>query len=271
VDDFGGGQEYAVPPGQRPHDAAETRAVARLRELFRSNRDRVYFSRQLQVLFEDEFFHWVTSRALGDLLRSREVRTEDRPLSWGGFISLYWHRSYRYYKRSAADLVELVEEYSDPNIGGALGLQGEALILGGFASRQFLMQGKDTREFRGRRWTGSEHELDFIFERDGRAYGVEVKNTLAYIDYQELQVKMQLCRSLGVTPVFAVRMLPKSWIHELQQAQGFALILKHQLYPWSRRELARRVAKELGLPVDSPRSLAGGTMDRFERWHQASL
>lgn len=33
------------------------------------------------------------------------------------------------------------------------------------------------------------------------------------------------------------------------------LVLKWQLYPWTHRELARRVQTELGLPVDSPRAL----------------
>jgi hypothetical protein len=66
-------------------------------------------------------------------------------------------------------------------------------------------------------------------------------------------------------------MIPKSWINELVKAGGFALILKYQLYPWSHRELAKRVANELNLPVDAPRALADGTMARFLRWHQGQV
>lgn len=40
------------------------------------------------------------------------------------------------------------------------------------------------------------------------------------------------------------------------------MILKYQLYPWTHAELARRVARELTLPVDAPKSLAEGTMNR---------
>ena len=54
---------------------------------------------------------------------------------------------------------------------------------------------------------------------------------------------------------------------EIVDAGGLALILKCQLYPWSQRDLARRVRQELGLPVDAPRALEEGTMDRFLRWH----
>jgi hypothetical protein len=89
-------------------------------------------------------------------------------------------------------------------------------------------------------------------------YGVEVKNTLGYMDYEEFQTKIRLCQFLGVRPVFAVRMLPRTWIRELIAVGGFALVLRYQLYPWTHRELARRVARELGLPVDAPRSLADG-------------
>lgn len=91
------------------------------------------------------------------------------------------------------------------------------------------------------------------------------------MDYQELATKIKLCRHIGVRPVFAARMLPKSWIQEIISAGGYAMVLKYQLYPWTHGELAKRVASGLGLPVDSPRGLADGTMDRFERWHRKNL
>lgn len=120
-------------------------------------------------------------------------------------------------------------------------------------------------------WTGSGHDIDFIFERDNEAYGVEVKNTLRYMDYEEFGIKIGMCKGLGLKPVFAVRMMPKTWIEEVRRAGGFALIMKYQLYLWAHRELARRVRTELRLPVDAPRALADGTMERFVRWHLQGL
>jgi hypothetical protein len=165
----------------------------------------------------------------------------------------------------------LVEEYADPNIGGVVGLHGEFMVLEGFARCEFVMRGRNTREFGGRSWTLTGHNLDFIFERDGLAYGVEVKNTLGYMDYDEFHTKVEICQFLGLRPVFAARMLPKTWINELVLAGGYGLILKYQLYPWSHKELAKRVARELGLPVDAPRALAEGTMQRFLGWHRKHL
>jgi hypothetical protein len=142
------------------------------------------------------------------------------------------------------------------------------LILEGFASIEFVMKGREANEYGGLSWTESDHDLDFIFERDGKAYGMEVKNTLGYMDRMEFDIKIRLCRHLGIRPVFAARMLPRSWINDLINEGGFALIIKYQLYPWAHRELARKVRTELNLPVDAPRRLSDGTMARFLRWHR---
>lgn len=179
-----------------------------------------------------------------------------------------WDRRNRYYRREAARVVKLVEEYANPNVGAAIGLHGEAMVLEGFARRQFVLLGRNTRTFEGTIWNRTAHDLDFIFRRDGVDYGVEVKNTLGYMDHPEMEIKIELCRELGLRPVFVARMLPKTWVNEINTADGFALILKYQLYPWAHGDLARRVREELGLPVDSPRALAEGTIDRFIRWHR---
>ena len=232
------------------------------------NRQAVFFFRQLEVIHEDHWFHWVTNRAIRDLIADGLARTEQRQLANGSPIHLVWHRSYRYYRRDASRLVELVNEYAAPNIGAALGLQGELLVLEGIARHEFVMRGRNTRQAGGRVWTRSEHDLDFVFEADGIGYGVEVKNTLGYMDHDELQIKSELCQHLGLRPLFVARMLPRSWIHEVNLAGGFALVLKYQLYPWAHRDLAKRVRTELLLPVDSPRALEQGTTERFLRWHR---
>jgi hypothetical protein len=263
--------DFLPERAERPPDPVEERARAELVSFFDGNRDRVFFSRQLEVRYEKDYFHWVTNRALRDLRESGLVRSEKRTLRSGGEITLVWHRSFRYYRRAANSVIELVEEYADPNIGGALGLHGEAMVLEGFAREQFVMKGRAVREYDGKAWVESEHNLDFIFARDGRSYGIEVKNTLGYLNDGEFKLKIRLAKELGLIPVFVVRMIPRTWVSELVKEGGFALILKYQLYPWTHRHLARRVQSELGLPVDAPRALESGTMDRFTRWHESKL
>ena len=258
----------ASDSGARAPDPQQARARAALEAFFDAHREQVFFSRQLEVRHEDTYFHWVTNRAVRELAEEGVIRHERRPLQTGGAIHLLWHRRYRFYRRSASRVVALVEAYAQPAITEALGLHGELMALEGFARCQFVLHGRDTRAYGGTQWQASEHNLDFIFARDGVVYGVEVKNALGYMDYEEFRIKLELCQALGLRPVFVVRMLPRSWMQELIERGGYGMILKYQLYPWSHRDLARQVAQELGLPVDAPRALAEGTLARFLRWHQ---
>ena len=249
-------------------DLYEKDAQKHLRAFFEQHRDRVFFSRQLEVQNEDRYFHWVTNRAIRDLEAEGLINSEVRKLPRAGTIKLLWHHNQRYYKREASRLIALVDEYANPNISEFIGLQGEMMVLDAFARCQFVTQGREMNRFGSEVWKETEHDLDFIFERDGISYGVEVKNTLGYMDYEEFQIKIRLCRHLGLRPLFVVRMFPRSWMHELITAGGFGLIFKYQLYPWGQRELGRKIAHELGLPVDAPRAIASGTMTRFLRWHE---
>ena len=252
---------------KRPVDPKETEATEQLKVFFDEHRKRVFFSRQVEVLYEDTYFHWITNRALRNLIETGNLQTEQRRLASGSTIKLMWHRSYRYYKRSANDVFKLVETYSRPDVGAELGLHGERMVHEGFALAQFITRGHDTNTFQGKMWTESRHDLDFIFEKDGITYGVEVKNTLGYMDYNEFQIKIRLCQQLDIKPVFVVRMIPGTWVRELARAGGFALILKYQLYPSAYKPLATQVSQELELPVDAPRRLEEGTMRRFLQWH----
>jgi hypothetical protein len=51
---------------ERPADPQQVRAVAALRAFFDQQRESVFSSRQIEVRFERQFFHWVTNRALRD-------------------------------------------------------------------------------------------------------------------------------------------------------------------------------------------------------------
>jgi hypothetical protein len=119
----------------------------------------------------------------------------------------------------------------------------------------------------GRTWGLTDHDLDRVFERDGVAYGAEIKNTLDYIEQSELAVKIRMCEALRLRPLFIVRTAPKSYIEQVRLAGGFTLVFKYQLYPHGQEELARRVQEELDLPVDCPARLEEGTAQRFLKWH----
>src|SRR5437764_5435361 len=93
--------DFNDEPIQRPRDPQEIDARASLRQFFEDNREQVYFSRQLEVQNENDFFHWITNRAIRDLEGAGGIKSEWRKLSTGTSIKLIWHKSYRFYKRSA--------------------------------------------------------------------------------------------------------------------------------------------------------------------------
>jgi len=230
-DDF----NYDEPEHEREPDQYEVGARKKLRRFFEENQSSVYFANQLAVQNEDEYYHWITHRAITTLVSEGLIKTEKRKLATGTDIKLLWHRRHRYYRRDAQRLVTLVNEYGSPNMCGAIGLHGEQMILAGFARRQFVMRSHHTRKHGGKEWTESQQNLDFIFERDGVAYGVEVKNTLSYMDEAEFDAKIRLCENLGIRPVFAARMLPRDWMKKLIDRGGYGMILKYQIVsvdPW---------------------------------------
>ncbi len=108
--------------------------------------------------------------------------------------------------------------------------------------------------------------MDFIFERDGRGIGIECKNTLSYMDEEEMRTKLDLCDFLGIRAVFVVRTMPRIWIQEIAGRGGFSLVLSWWLFPPVLRELADAIKGDLGYPVDTPRALQEGTMSRFTKW-----
>ena len=97
-DDF----EYEEPELEREPDTYEISARESLEAFFEKNDSSVFFGNQLAVQNEDEFFHWITYRAVADLVEAGTLRTENRKLAIGSDIKLVWHRRHRYYRRDAS-------------------------------------------------------------------------------------------------------------------------------------------------------------------------
>jgi hypothetical protein len=265
-----GSEEFEGHPS--PVDDPAVHALEpRLLELFEAEPETVFFENQLAIRFEDEFFHWVTVRALKELRESGKIGSELQQLAQDTQLRFYFNRRNRYWRRKAAEVRKLVLLYSDPTFTPVLGTQGELLIDAGLPRFGFMPVADTVREWQGIKWDQSGHDLDRIFVRDGVHYGVEIKNRLGYIDRNEFQTKLAMCRVLGLTPLFVARMMPRTYINEVRKLGGYSMIMKYQFYPVSHRELASRVRSELGLPVDCPRRLQDSTLQRFLTWHEKSL
>lgn len=94
-DDFA----YDEPDGGSEPDKYAVAAREKLREFFQENDASVYFANQLAVQHEQEYFHWITHRAIAELVGEGLVKTESRKLATGAEIKLLWNKRHRYYRR----------------------------------------------------------------------------------------------------------------------------------------------------------------------------
>jgi|ERR1017187_1251839 hypothetical protein len=255
----------------QPRDPVVDQAKERIRAFFGQEHTGVFYKQQLEVIFEGVYFHWITSRALSELAAEGHIAVEREVLPGTGNITFYHETTHRYWRRQARELIGLVSRFSAPAFTAGLGAQGEMMFDAGLASVGFVPTARKVRTYAGRVWNATEHDLDRVFERDGVAYGAEIKNTLKYIPRDELTVKLKMCKHLGLRPLFIVRMAAKSYINEVRLEDGFTLVFKFQLYPFGQKPFADRVREVLRLPVDCPARLADGTVQRFLKWHLKTI
>jgi hypothetical protein len=254
-------------PEGYPRDKVIDRAKEELVGFFRENDKDVFYMQQLEVFFEKQFFHWITAKAINELIHEGALKAEVRPLLGETRVKFVFNRRHRYYKRQISDKLRVIREYSDPGIASACGRQGEMLFFNALTGRGFLCHGQHTNEYQGKKWAESDHDLDFIIGRDGKTYGGEVKNKFSYIDEDELDIKLRMCAFLGIRPLFIMRGSPKSYNHRIWRAGGYAMIFETEIFPFAQEELVRRIKQTLALPADCPKAIPDGIIDRFIRWH----
>lgn len=259
---------YIPEPEGPPPDHVVDEAKDFLKGFFRENKEKVYYFKQLEVMFEKPFFHWVTARAIKELVDEGYLGLVEQPLIEKTRVNfVFGPAGWRYYKRAMKESLRVIREYSHHSIARACGEQADVLFFNAFMGRGFLSHGEDTNEFEGLKWNKSRHNLDFIMEKDGIVYGCEVKNRFDYIEKEELDIKLDLCEYLGIKPVFIMRHWPKTYNNKIIKREGFVLIFESQIYPFGQEELVKRIKKILGMPVDCPRAIPSGIIDRFMKWH----
>jgi len=251
-----------------PRDVKVDETKEKLIGFFNTRKSDVFYLRQLEVYFEKEFFHWITAKAVSELIEEGRLREYKTPLQKGITLRFIFHKSHRYYKRQVKKKVEVVREFSGSRIARAYGEQAEILFSNALMKRGFVIEGEDANEFRGKKWTKTEHNLDFIISKDNVVYGCEVKNKLEYIPNDELNIKLDMCNYLGIRPLFIMRYAPKTYINQIYGQGGFSLIFETQIYPLGHEQLVEKIKKILELPADCPRAIPKGIIDRFMKWHK---
>lgn len=95
--------------------------------------------------------------------------------------------------------------------------------------------------------------------------GVEIKNMLTPIPKSEIITKLEMCKTLGIYPIFACR-----WqeIHRdlIQQNDGFLWQFKKQIYPFGQENLVEELQKRFNFPVEIKGELPSKSIISFQTW-----
>ena len=269
---------------------AEAKRVLTEHFLDRKNRPirTPYYQHQLQVLYEDEFFDWVVTTALNGLVRDGYLEVFDRQNTLElermgnkiGRMKFYANADAvrtdperQLMKTHVVGTARLVSRYSDADTTRMLGAHLESLVKSQLQISQFEIMGIHTNEYLGRRWTNTNHNLDFIAKKKGKdfAIGVEVKNTLGGMEPEEIDVKIDICRYLGIVPVFAVRW-NRQYVNCVYKQGGFSWFFKTQMFPLGQERLVNRLfirlsaGPQLKFPVSVRTSLPEKTVRMFDGW-----
>lgn len=242
-----------------------------IKDLYEKDRESVYFIRQLQVKFEKKYFHWTTNNALLALFNFgylKDVRLEKEK---GTSTRYFIHKSNRYARRIINKMEKVIEEYSQDNITRSCGHRAEDLFCKALAMKGFMPVSNKVKEYEGKKWKKTGHDLDFVFKKDNISYGCEIKNKLGYIDKDELDIKLEMCEFLNLKPLFIMRYSPKTYNYMIYRKGGFALIYETQIYELSQEKLVDEIKEVLGLPVICSKAIPDGIINRFVKWHEISV
>jgi hypothetical protein len=124
---------------ERPRDSKVDEARGILLETpFAATSESVLYGQQIETVYEESFFHWITARALSELAKERKVNAVTLPLGEKTNIRFYASARNRYFMRRAKAVIRLVQEFADPAFTEALGRHGELMFSAALAAAGFM-------------------------------------------------------------------------------------------------------------------------------------
>jgi hypothetical protein len=167
-----------IPTGnekeQRARDPEIDEAKKEVVALLQNRNKSVFFLKQLQVMLEAKFYHWIVGRGLRELIDEGIIAHESVFLKYGT-ATFVFNRKHRYPRRQIRRAATVINNYSEEQVSHTCGSWAENLFLVAlmqygftFASEDLAEQ-RNTRRFRGKVWSTTQHQLDFLVARDGIA------------------------------------------------------------------------------------------------------
>lgn len=163
-----------------------------------------------------------------------------------------------------------IAKYSDPIITKMLGEHLQDVVRAEIRIHGFeILDEGNVKKYNNKEWTKTNHSLDIIARHKHKnlVIGVEVKNMLSLDPLSEVQIKLEMCNHLGITPVFACR-----WMESHRQVivsnRGFLWQFGKQLYPRGQEKFVTALRKRFKFPVEVNSELPAESIKEFEDWVQ---
>ena len=236
------------------------------------NKNSVFYKKQSQVIFEDKYPHDVTGKAINELITDGFL--QKNPVEYGNnmhTIFIYNRRNIRYTAMAIKKKTKIMERFSDDEVNDGAGKYAEYLFLHMFNKHQFNILERHTNAFEGKTWTKSSRNLDFIIQKDGINYGVEVKNRFDYMEQDEFEEKLELCQYLGLLPMFPIRCPSDQQYAQMQTCNGLALKFKTRIFPPGFQNLVTDIWNNFRLPVNIWEEIKTPVENIFLNYHLQNI
>jgi len=253
---------------------------------------KVATERELKVRLEGEPFPgkpgpfpWIVRRALDYLIQEGKVKRHGyrgrRRIGKGVPMAFYSLAQTSY---SEIEQLILIKRRISADISNVLtgeapaSFHAEDLFLDAFIKLDFKLHGRDVSEFKGLKVKSvngkKPPDLDFVVERDGVIYGVDVKNWIRY-EYGsrgEILHKVRLAKQLRLVPFIVARYIDREITNKvIYEHQGLVYEYKNLLLPFTMRSLAEDCKKYMGYPVLAVEELPEDMLKRLEDIHHRYL
>ena len=239
-------------------DQRQDEAKAAILSLFDSQNLKVAYDREIRYRLESQFPHDVTGKAIRQLERDGDIARTGLPGRRGSA-----DLPIQFYKRSQSnynDLIPVIRkklELSAFIIGVAneMGRHAESAWWRAFKRNNWVLYPASEdiplgiHQYQDRR-ASTDHDIDFIAEKDGIRYGVEVKNGLNYPD--DLYWKFSVAVELGTIPLIIARWLNPGQVPEIRALGGSGPILyKDAMYSTTYNLMITDIRETLGAPIQA--------------------
>ena len=140
-----------------------------------------YYVTQLQTLFENNHFPWIIYQAADQLIKQKILSKIEAKTKYHERVVFFYNAQLEAPKhRSALETriksnCKLIDKYSAPTVGRALGNHLEGLVKAELRAQGFRIIGTHTMKYKDKEWSRTRNNLDFVAEHISKKLAVGVE------------------------------------------------------------------------------------------------